>query len=90
MEPLPALNKAILDHLWQNLQANADIGHDPREGTIEIEAKIGTLKDVDTQNRWALRSLNTVVIDPLDNRKFRFESEMNEVSVLSRTSPKPR
>lgn len=90
MEPLPALNKAILDHLWQNLQANADIGHDPREGTIEIEAKIGTLKDVDTQNRWALRSLNTVVIDPLDNRKFRFESEMNEVSVLSRFSTKPR
>lgn len=79
--PISPFTKAITTWLWQNLEQNADVGMDPREGSIEIEAKIGTLVDVDSGHRIQLPVLNACVISPAQNRKMRFESEMNEVSV---------
>ncbi|KAK4508623.1 hypothetical protein PRZ48_002362 [Zasmidium cellare] len=75
--PNPSFNRAVADWLYAQLKANADIGTDPREGTIEIEAKIGTLID-DNGRRCELPVMNACVIHPNAARRFRFESEMNE------------
>ncbi|CAK3894176.1 mRNA-capping enzyme subunit beta [Lecanosticta acicola] len=77
--PLTPFNRAITTWLWQNLDRNSDIGLDPREGIIEIEAKIGTLVDVDSGDRIQMPVQNACVIAPAYNRRMRFESEMNEI-----------
>lgn len=77
--PNPAFNRAVADWLYAQLKANDDIGTDPREGVIEIEAKIGTLIDEGTGRRCELPVQNCCVINPAAARRLRFESEMNEV-----------
>jgi hypothetical protein len=79
--PLPALLKVVSDWLWQQLEQHSDIGHDPRTGTIEIEAKIGTLIRAGENDRAQGPYLNTGVIHPLHNKNYRFESRMEEVSI---------
>lgn len=78
--PLPALLKVVQDWLWQQLEQHSDIGHDPRTGTIEIEAKIGTLIRSGESDRAQGPYLNTGVIHPAHNKQYRFESRMEEVS----------
>ncbi|KAF2171937.1 hypothetical protein M409DRAFT_63472 [Zasmidium cellare ATCC 36951] len=75
--PNPSFNRAVADWLYEQLKNNVDIGTDPQEGTIEIEAKIGTLID-DNGRRCELPVMNACVIHPAAARRFRFESEMNE------------
>jgi len=78
--PLPALLKVVQDWLWQQLEQHSDIGTDPRTGTIEIEAKIGTLIRAGENDRAQGPYLNTGVIHPAHNKQYRFESRMEEVS----------
>ena len=78
--PLPALLRVVQDWLWQQLEQHSDIGHDPRTGTIEIEAKIGTLIRSGEHERAQGPYLNTGVIHPAHNKQYRFESRMEEVS----------
>lgn len=77
--PNSTFNTAVTDWLFEQLKANADIGTDPREGVIEIEAKIGTLIDESTGRRCEIPAMNSCVIHPAYARRLRFESEMNEV-----------
>jgi hypothetical protein len=79
--PLPALLRVVQDWLWQQLEQHSDIGQDPRTGTIEIEAKIGTLIRSGENDRAQGPYLNTGVIHPAHNKQYRFESRMEEVSI---------
>jgi len=83
--PLPALLRVVQDWLWQQLEQHSDIGHDPRTGTIEIEAKIGTLIRSGENDRAQGPYLNTGVIHPAHNKQYRFESRMEEVSKPSQS-----
>lgn len=78
--PLPALLRVVQDWLWQNLEANSDVGNDPQTGVIEIEAKIGTLIRSGENERAQGQYLNAGVIHPTLNKQYRFESRMEEVS----------
>lgn len=78
--PTPSLLKLIQDWFWQQLEANADIGNDPRTGAIEIEAKIGTLVRSGEHDRARMDAMNMHIINPTLNKNFRFESRMEEVS----------
>lgn len=80
--PLPPLTAAVADWLFMNLKNNADVGHDPRYGTIEIEAKIGTLIDVDSGQRCNLPVANPCVLQTSANRRYQFESRMNQVRTV--------
>ena len=78
--PIPSMVAAAQDWLFANLEACADVGNDPREGAIEIEAKIGTLISQDDNKRCSLPVMSATVIHPAANKKYRFESQMEEVS----------
>ncbi|CZT18511.1 uncharacterized protein RCC_04356 [Ramularia collo-cygni] len=78
--PITSLVKQVMDWLYVNLSENADIGLDPREGAIEIEAKIGTLIDKQTGDRMALPVTSATVLDPRVNERFQFESQMLEAA----------
>lgn len=79
---MPSIVKSVTDWLVGNLQNLRDVGFDPREGSIEIEGKIGTLL---TQNgsRCDLPVTSMVVLDPSASytRNLRFESQMQDVSL---------
>lgn len=77
--PITSLVKQVMDWLYVSLDLNADIGLHPREGAIEIEAKIGTLIDKDTGDRIRLPVTSAAVLDPR-NDKFQFESQMLEAA----------
>jgi hypothetical protein len=80
--PLSSLVKSLMDWLYASLEANSDIGLDPREGAIEIEAKIGTLVDSNTGERMVLPVMNAVVLDPRTTERYQFESQMFEVCIV--------
>lgn len=73
-KPLPQLNTVVADWLFHNFRANADIGRDVRRGTIEIEAKVGTLRGEDG-NRFYLPIQNACVLHP--KCPVNFETKMN-------------
>lgn len=77
--PITSLVKQVMDWLYVSLDANQDIGLHPREGAIEIEAKIGTLIDRDTGERMRLPVTSATVLDPRNDR-FQFESRMQEAA----------
>jgi hypothetical protein len=79
--PYPDMLKVVQDWLWQNLDQLGDVGSDPREGQVEIEAKIGTLIDNNTDTRLKLPVATMCVIQPdLHSNRYSFRSEMREVS----------
>ena len=82
--PIPSMVAATQDWLFSNLEACADIGNDPREGAIEIEAKIGTLVNQGGDGtRCSLPVMSATVIHPAANRNYRFESQMETVSLTN-------
>ncbi|KAM0717717.1 hypothetical protein Q7P37_007569 [Cladosporium fusiforme] len=76
--PTPSVLRLVQDWFWTTLEANADIGNDPRTGTIEIEAKIGTLVRSGEQDRARFEAMNMQILNPTSNKNFRFESRMEE------------
>ena len=78
--PVPSLLKVIQDWLWKHLKQHSDVGNDPRTGTIEIEAKIGTLIRSGEHDRAPSQYVNMGVIHENFNKQYRFESRMEEVS----------
>jgi hypothetical protein len=78
--PITSLVKKVMDWLYMSLSANADIGLNPREGAIEIEAKIGTLVDGDNRDRLALPVTSATVLDQRTSERTRFESQMLEAA----------
>jgi hypothetical protein len=82
--PYPDMLKVVQDWLWQNLEQLGDVGSDPREGQVEIEAKIGTLIDNNTDTRLKLPVATMCVIQPdLHGNRHSFRSEMREVSYMT-------
>lgn len=78
--PITSLVKQVMDWLYVSLDTNADIGLDPREGAIEIEAKIGTLIDKDTGDRMSLPITSATVLETRSNGTYQFESQMLEAA----------
>lgn len=72
--------RALQDWLFVELDQLGDVGTDPREGTIEIEAKFGEIKR--DGDRYSLPVMNAAVIHPQAYNKFdlHFESNMSVVS----------
>jgi hypothetical protein len=80
--PYPDVLKTVYDWLWQNLEQLGDVGTDPGEGTVEIEAKIGWLIDNNTDERLRLPVATMCVIQPDYGNRYSFRSEMKLVSAL--------
>ena len=78
--PYPDILKAVQDWLWQNLDQLGDVGTDAKEGTVEIEAKIGWLIDNNTDERLRLPVATMCVIQPDQGNRYSFRSEMKLVS----------
>lgn len=76
--PYPDMLMAVQNWLGDELNQLGDVGRDPRDGTIEIEAKFGTLKH--EGNPFNLPVENATVIRPQENHRLHFESTMTEVS----------
>ncbi|KAM3415764.1 mRNA-capping enzyme subunit beta [Cercospora zeina] len=77
--PLPSLTKAVTDWLVQQLMACEDVAQDPKEGQIEIEAKVGRLFNKHTNQRFTMPVQNMVVISPpYAEVNCSFESEMQQ------------
>lgn len=74
--------RVVQDWFWSLLEQHADIGTDPRTGTIEIEAKIGTLVRSGERDRAQGPLMSVGVLHPSLNSQYRFESRMEEVSVI--------
>ena len=84
--PYPDMLKFVQDWLWTKLDQLGDVGSDPREGQVEIEAKIGTLIDnnSNTEERLRLPVAHMCVIDPsYPGNRYSFRSEMREVSYMT-------
>ena len=81
--PYPDMLKALQDWLFMELEQLGDVGTDPREGTIEIDAKLGEIKR--DGDRYSLPIMNAAVIHPQAYNKFdlHFESNMSVVSTRS-------
>lgn len=78
--PLPSLTKAVTDWLVQQLLNCQDVAQDPKEGQIEIEAKVGRLYNQQTGQRFTLPVMNMVVVSPAyADVNCTFQSEMQEV-----------
>lgn len=80
--PIPSMLRVVQDWFWSLLEQHADIGTDPRTGTIEIEAKIGTLVRSGERDRAQGPLMSVGVLHPSLNSQYRFESRMEEVSVI--------
>lgn len=79
--PYPDMLRVVQDWLWQHLEQLGDVGSDPREGQVEIEAKIGTLIDNNTDERLKLPVATMCVIQPDHHgNRYSFRSEMGQVS----------
>lgn len=81
-QPLPDTKRVIADWMFTQLAQLRDVGTDPHYGTVEIEGKIGTLFHKDTGERCNFPVMNTVILSPQQSDAYRFESRMQEVSVL--------
>lgn len=78
--PITSLVKQVMDWLYVSLENNSDIGLNPRQGAIEIEAKIGTLIDKQTGDRMQLPVTSATVLNPRFDDRFQFESQMLEAA----------
>ncbi|GIZ38955.1 hypothetical protein CKM354_000235000 [Cercospora kikuchii] len=77
--PMPSLTKAVTDWLVSQLLACEDVAQDPKEGQIEIEAKVGRLFNKGNGQRFAMPVQNMVVISPqYAEVNCSFESEMQQ------------
>ena len=78
--PYPDILRGLQDWLFMELDQLGDVGTDPREGTIEIEAKFGEIKR--DGDRYSLPVVNAAIIHPQAYSKFdlHFESNMSVVS----------
>lgn len=87
--PYPDILGTVQDWLFRQLDQLGDVARDPREGTVEIEAKFGTL--IKDDDRLSLPVMNACVIDPHASSRMhlRFESTMTAVSLMSTTIGKP-
>lgn len=82
--PYPDILKVVQDFFWQNLEQLGEVGMDPREGSVEIEAKIGSLIDNNSDQRVKLPVMTMCVIPPELNGRYSFRSEMQEVRNMTR------
>ena len=80
--PYPDMLRVVQDWLFLELDKLGDVGANPREGTIEIEAKIGTLLQGGSDERCNLPVACATVLRPEANDRYHFESRMNEVSLI--------
>ncbi|TKX20184.1 putative mRNA capping enzyme, beta chain [Elsinoe australis] len=80
------LTFAIATFLYQQMLMREDLGAgDPKNGSLEIEAKIGTLIDMNTNDRLQLPVQTTTVLkEDFTRSRLRFESRMNEVDYVPR------
>lgn len=81
--PAPGLLIAVSHWLAQRLNELREVGNDPREGSVEIEAKIGTIVDINTGQRLKMPVESPVVISESFNKNLRFESQMSEMQHMS-------
>lgn len=87
VQPLPDTKRVVADWIFTQLAGLRDVGTDPQYGTVEIEGKIGTLFHKDTGDRINLPVMNTVILAPGMSDNYRFESRMQEVSLLTHITP---
>lgn len=80
-EPSSSISKYVQQWLFEHLDKYKAVGHDPRQGTLEIEGKIGTLFSKATDDRMRLPVTTATVVDPAHNHQYYFESEMGPVSI---------
>lgn len=74
--PYNNLVRLVSDFLWQNVIVQEPFdGSGPAKASWEIEAKLGTLIDRDTQSRFQNGSLTEAVLNP-DIQNTRFESNL--------------
>ena len=69
--------RVVQDWLFVQLNQLGDVGTDPKYGTVEIEAKIGTL--LEGGRRCSIPVADMSVVQPRENDKYHFESQMNLV-----------
>ncbi|KAJ9626986.1 hypothetical protein H2203_003444 [Taxawa tesnikishii (nom. ined.)] len=80
-EPTPGLLHELCDFLFTTMMLHyPDVGvGDPRQGGLEIEAKLGTLVDKDTEQRLFLPVTNPVALNrDFSRERTRFVSSMTE------------
>ena len=75
--PYPDMLRVVQDWLFSNLEQLGDIGTNPQEGSVEIEAKIGYLIDNDTDRRLQLPVMTMCVIRDDPSHPNRFVSSSN-------------
>lgn len=80
-QPLPDTKRVVADWMFVQLAGLRDVGTDPHYGTVEIEAKVGTLFHKDSGERCNFPVMNTVILNQAQSDAFRFESRMVEVSI---------
>lgn len=73
--PYPDILKLVQDWLYQQLLSLGDVGTNPQEGQVEIEAKIGYLINSATDQRIQLPVYNMCVVKP-GAHDYSFRSEM--------------
>ncbi|KAK5171716.1 uncharacterized protein LTR77_003352 [Saxophila tyrrhenica] len=76
--PYPPMLKCVQDWLFEQFSGLQDVGMHPKEGTIEVEARVGVLKKAGSDDRLRLPVLSTTVLDPATNSDYHFESRMTE------------
>lgn len=74
--PVPDMLKALQDWFYMRLHELRDVGTDPMEGTIEIEARLGHLVNPDTGYRASLPISSAAIIHPDANHRYAFHSAM--------------
>lgn len=76
--PFNGLVRVVSDFLWQNVIAQEPFdGSGPAKASWEIEAKLGTLIDRNTQSRYENGSLSETVLSP-NVPGIRFESNLTQ------------
>ena len=78
--PIPDILNVVQGWLYTELNKLGDVGTNPEEGTIEIEAKIGTIMQEGSLDRLRLPVQSMAVVSE-DYRRHHFESQMTMVSV---------
>jgi hypothetical protein len=74
---------AVQDWLWLKLSELREVGNNPLDGSIEIEAKIGTLLDASTGDRLKWPLMSPVVVAEDFNKNLKFESRMVEAQHMA-------
>lgn len=75
--PVPDMLKGLQDWFWLKFQELQDVGTDSREGTIEIEARLGHLVNPDTGARAMLPIKTAAIIREEANHLYAFHSAMD-------------